>query len=191
MKSSARSSVPVMRSEGQRMLLHVTGSLKAIADAAGCKSPQSVYDWRTGRKAPGPEARAKMFAAFGIPVRTWSMRPGGESSTSTALAVDDASTSTDAPVPTTLEHCMQLLRVISLERRQPDLLASERVKLAQAEAQILALRHRLECEAQLSEDRFVREHPAWARMKRVLVKALVAHPAAAQAVADALADLAM
>ena len=183
----------VLRSEGQRMLLHVTGSLKAIAAAIGCKSPQSVHEWRTGRKSPGTEARAQMFAAFGIPPRAWETRPGGDSTSAlvtTASGGSPALAADDMPA-TTLEHCMQLLLVIWRERQRPDLLASERIKLTDAETRVLHLRDRLESKAELSEDRFVREHPAWLRLRRALVSALLAHPAAAKAVADALADLGM
>lgn len=88
-----------------------------------------------------------------------------------------------------MEDCLALLEVIREDRKRNGLHPAERVKLADTEARILALRHRLEKEQELLEDRIVREHPMWHRLKRTLVKVLAQHPAAAHAVAAALAEV--
>jgi hypothetical protein len=178
-----------VRTEGQRMLLHVTGSLQAIAHEVGIKSPQTIHCWKTGAKVPSPHARAQLWAAFGIPVQAWTLKPGALLTRPGQLAGEDVAL---APTPapetgsTTLDDCMALLAVVQRERSQPGLVASERVKLADAEARILALRSRLEQAAELSELRYVTEHPSWLRLKRTIVKALEPHPVAARAVMDAL-----
>jgi hypothetical protein len=84
---------------------------------------------------------------------------------------------------------MQLLGVIQRARRDPELLPGEFVKLTASEAKILTLRHQLEREADLLEDRIVREHAGWKRCSRELARVLAEHPAAARAVADALQRL--
>jgi transcriptional regulator with XRE-family HTH domain len=176
-----------LRSEGQRMLLHVTGSLQAIAaEVSPNTSKQSVLDWRNGVRKPGPQARARIYAAFGIPPDAWMRR----------AVMDDVlppqpAAEPDASLPahiggTTLEDCLQLLAIIKRDRMSPGVLPSERVKLVDAEARILKLRSELESRTELSEDRYVREHPAWLRARNIISAALKDHPAAARAVADAL-----
>jgi hypothetical protein len=172
---------PSVRSEGQRLLLLVPGSLAKIAAQAGCKSKQSVLNWRTGERKPNAPERAKLSLTLGIPVRTWALRPG----TATAPDAPDAAVAAggglvDMPAPpaNTLEHCLALLRVISNERSQPGLLASERVKLADAEARILALRHRLEGERELEDPQRLFRHPPFARFRTALLAALKSHPLA-------------
>lgn len=169
------------------MLLAVTGSLKAIAAEIGCKSPAMVHNWRTGAKVPSVESRARMWTAFGIPARAWSVRPGGALEPPPPLEVSQATSSVGAP--TTLEDCLALLAVIRRDRNNDGLIPSDRVKLASAEAQILALRARLEQAAEFAEARYVAEHPSWLRLRRAIVKALEPHPIAAKAVIEAIAQV--
>lgn len=168
------------------MFLAVTGSYAAIASEVGCKSPQTIGNWKAGVKTPNAEARARIEEAFGIPRQTWSLRPGG--------ALDAAPLEVSqsiAPIgnPSTLEDCLALLTVIRRDRSQTGLMPGERVKLADAEARILGLRSRLEQAAEFAEARYVLEHPAWLRLRRVIVAALEPHPIAAKAVAEAIALL--
>gem|GEM_PF-6475879 len=84
--------------------------------------------------------------------------------------------------PDTLEHARELLAMLRALRTRPGLAPSELLKLADTEARNLALQHRLEKERELQEDRIVRQHPMWARIRRTIVKALEKHPAAARLV---------
>lgn len=176
-----QASAPVLRTEGQRMLLHVSGSLAAIAKAIGVKSPQTVLHWRNGRSIPGPEVRAQMQVVLGIPIQAWTKRPADQEP-------PDEPTVDDLP-KTSLHECMELLTVIRKDRNQPHLLPGERSKLVDAEARILKLRADLEARAELSEDRYVREHPAWLRVRNELARVLAPFPEAARAVAEALERL--
>jgi transcriptional regulator with XRE-family HTH domain len=183
---------PVLRSEGQARFLQVVGTLAAIAADLGVKSPQSVADWRTGAKVPAPETRQRIAAMYGIPERAWLVLPGH--------SLDDASAPTGAPTapgaasptthkdaaPSTLQDCLDLLAVIRKDRQQPGLLPTERVRLADAEAKILTLRARLEGSQELSEDRYVRQHPAFRRFCDLVIDALEPHPLAAKAVHEAI-----
>lgn len=182
--------VPLLRSEGQRMLLHVSGSLTAIANEIGARSPQSVLDWRNGKRIPAIEARARMQAVFGIPIVAWSQLPNTVSQPNAAAATS-ALADPNAPIPSTLESCLRLLATIQRDSGNPHLLAAERVKLVDAEARILKLRADLERNAELTEDRYVRDHPAWHKCKRAIAAALVPFPEAARAVCEALERIEM
>lgn len=163
------------------MLLHVSGSLMAIAKAIGVKSPQTVLHWRNGRSIPTNEVRARMQVALGIPIQAWTKLPAGRE--------EDAPADPAQLPQTSLHECLELLAVIRRDRNQPHLLPGERSKLVDAEARILKLRADLEMRAELSEDRYVREHPAWLRVRNEIARVLAQFPEAARAVADALERL--
>lgn len=65
------------RTEGQRLLLLVPGSLTELTARLGA-GRSTVSDWRRGAGVPGPDARARLHAAYGIPVRAWDLKPQGE-----------------------------------------------------------------------------------------------------------------
>jgi hypothetical protein len=174
----------VIRSEGQRMLIAVTGTLAAIGAEVGAKA-NMVFTWKTGSKVPSANARARMQEAFGIPARAWSVLPGGTLSEDPATAALQPG----AAAPSTLEDCLALLSVIRRDRQQAGLMPGERVRLAGAEAQILALRAKLEQAAELAESRYVVQHPAWLRLRRAIVVALEPFPDAAKAVVTCIAAI--
>lgn len=163
----------------------VPGSLGDIAAACRVRSRTNINDWRNGIKVPDTESRAQLFGAYGIPAMSWSQPPGGNASSARTPPPD---ISNAGPPPTTLDSCLQLLAKIRAESDK-DLLPSERVKLADTEARILALRHKLEVQAELTEDRIIREHPQWQRVKRAILTALAPFPQASKAVCDALANV--
>ena len=218
---------PLVRSEGQRLLLLQPGTLVAIATRAGVRSTVSIHNWRAGLKLPNDDGKRLMRDAFGIDPRAWAMLPREpgtiETGTQTSVPVAGLAQSANsritvsehlsvvpppplapptaeppsagdaptfdpsAPTPSTLDDCLALLAVLRRDRNRADLLPSERVKLSDSEARILALRGRLEAAAELSERRYVAGHPAWGRVKRAILVALEDHPEAAKAVAAAIA----
>jgi transcriptional regulator with XRE-family HTH domain len=171
---------PEVRSEGQRMFLHVTGSPGAIARALHMRSLYSIAEWRHGRRIPGIEARARIENVFGIPQNAWLVRPG------VSLAVAAPSRPSDGPPPTTLDDCLALLAAIRVDRDKRELMSPDRIRLAEAEAKVLALRMRLEAAGELAEDRYVRDHPAWQRLERCILSALEPYPDASRAVVTAI-----
>ena len=175
-----QASAPLLRTEGQRMLLHVSGSLAAIAKTIDVKSPQTVLRWRNGSATPRMEERARMQVVFGIPIQAWMKRPEGDKPDT----VDD-----DSLPPNSMTHAEELLHVTRRERSVPHLLTSEKAKLIAVEAGLLKMRADLEARAELSEDRYVREHPAWMRIRNELARVLAPFPEAARAVAEALERL--
>jgi transcriptional regulator with XRE-family HTH domain len=185
--ADARRVAPIVRSEGQRMFTLVEGTVAAIGRELGVRSFNSICDWRSGRKMPSVEARAKIQSAFGIPALAWSVKPGAvlpDGTTDASTAPEPLATTSS---PSTLADCLALLAVLRRDRVQVGLAPSDRVRLSDAEARVLALRARLEQAQELAEDRYVYEHPAWRRLKRAIVDALEPHPAAALAVRDAIA----
>lgn len=181
---------PVVRSEGQRLLLAVQASLSEIGEQIGTHKV-SVGEWRRGEKTPGPAMRAALEASYAIPRASWDLSParvGAPDGTveypRTAGRVDERAEG-DREL-STLEECNALIRSTKRAAAEGEaLLPSERVKLNDTLAKLLALRARLERENDMLEDRIVREHPLWQRIKRVTLAALVKHPAAARDLIDA------
>lgn len=90
----------------------------------------------------------------------------------------------DAPLVERVRHS---LVCIGIDLRAPDLSTSARSKLRSDEARTVALLAKLEREHELTEPRYVREHPEFRRhCERVLV-ALKPYPDALRAVVEALA----
>ena len=178
---------PTIRTEGQRLLTCIPGTLRPIAAALGT-SVQSVHNWRSGVKRPGAAARAKLSAALGIPECAWILRPGYDASTHTPLETESTDTPARAgsPVPTTREACRDLLEMIQRTRREPDLTQSERINLYKAETRILTLQAELEQVAELSDPQSIARHPEFIRMTTIILRALQPHPDAAQAVRAAI-----
>lgn len=170
------------------MLLSVTGTLAAIAREIGCNHPSTIHHWRYGQKEPNPEMKARLWSAFGIPSRAWSVRPGALDE-ARPPPIETARATAPAGAPSTLEDCLALLDVIRRDRQQEGLLPNERVKLASAEAQILALRARLEQAAEFAESRYVTDHPSWIKLRRAILRALEPHPIAAKAVLEAITKI--
>jgi len=67
-----------------------------------------------------------------------------------------------------------------------DLTFSARMKLRSEEARALTALARLETASEMSEDRYVRNHPAWLALRARILDALVAHPGAAEDVLKAI-----
>jgi hypothetical protein len=179
-----------IRTEGQRLLLNQRGSLGDIATRLGeGVSRQSVLDWRNGDSMPQYGSRARMQTELGIPVETWGQRPHPDFDVPDMPYVPHDAPGAPPAGGTSLQDCMRLLATVRAETMRAGLIPSERIKLVDAEAKLLKLRVELESHAELSEDRYVREHPAWLRVRNAIADALRAHPAAATAVAEALERL--
>lgn len=198
-----------LRSEGQRLLLEVEGLIEGIQTSCGV-SHQTVIDWRYGRKVPGPSARAALWNAYEIPAASWGRLPAGtqpasapESAAPTnghavppeptnGHAVPPAALAPASPTnghvsaPSSLDETATLLGQIRQQLTATDLLPSDRVRITDSYTRTLALQHRLQREADMSEDRIVREHPTWRRIRTELARVLARYPAIADEVCAAL-----
>lgn len=150
--------------EGRRLLGEVAASDDEIAESVGV-SRRLVSYWRKGSKRPGGANRAKLREVYGIPQRAWGARAGAD------LGAAEKEAKARRAIParslSSLDHAEELLEEARRARLDPDLIASERGRLVTEEGRLLALKARLERERELVEDRIVREHPAWLRMRAV------------------------
>jgi len=180
-----------LRSEGQSLLWRVRGSIDDIARATGA-GRQSVHNWRSGALVPSPRWRARLEEMYAIPVRAWVLTP---SATGPANEVEKPEVPPDPPAapatppPGTLEGALALHARVCAAAAVPGLTAAERVKLSDTEAKVLALRHRLEREAQMVEARIIREHPRWRAVRQAIATAIAGCPRCTKLVADALMRL--
>lgn len=194
-----RQAFPPPVTEGQRLLQNIcTASnltYEYIQQRVGAQTPGAVMMWLVGKRRPDDVMRGALLGAFGVPRVSWDQR----CSNGNALAPVPPQSASSPPPPaappaparstTTLEGCLDVLDDIRSARADiVQLLPSERIKLADAETRILALRARLEREAERTEDRIVREHPEWQRLKRAILRALVAHPQAFKDVCEAIGE---
>jgi hypothetical protein len=197
-----RAPLPAPITEGQRLLQATAAdrglTYAAIAADTEASSPVQPMSWLRGETRPNAAARARLFGAFGIPPRAWDVPPGAafeEPPPPQLHAAPQPPTAAPpaprerGPRPTTLEACLSVIDTLEDAAAMPNLIASERIKLAESLGRMLALRARLETQAERAEDRIVREHPEWQRLKRVIVRTLAAHPAALKDLTTALGAL--
>jgi len=179
----------VIASEGQRLLLAVSGSMRQIAKAVGVGSPQTIVFWREGQRVPTAAGRRRLMAAYGIPIDAWSQLPQG---------IEQGQATSDRPMPPrpdrmpdTLQQCLNLLHRIQVAAETVNLAPGERVKLADSEAKLLALRARLEKENSMLEDEIIRQHPKWKALKHTIAKCVAPCARCAPLIVDELDRLQM
>jgi hypothetical protein len=179
--------------EGQRLLRKAAqrSSLASIARAVGCKSRENCRCWLQGTKTPNPASRSKLEHAFGIPPSAWEQLPIGHPARPTETpCVQDAAVKLNwTSTGSALDDCLALLADLRSYRKQPGLLLKDRLRYTDCETRILALRARLERDVELSEDRYVREHPAWRRLQDKILDVIRPHPEIMQKLVDALSPV--
>lgn len=93
------------------------------------------------------------------------------------------------PDATTLGQIRHSLACIQHDLMHRDYTAAGRSKARADETRTLALISKLEAVEELREDRYVREHPAWIRLRDVIIDALESHPEATKDVLDAIGSI--
>lgn len=213
-KAERERAVAVIRSEGQRLLTATDASISEIAAACGV-SRQTAIDWRLGRKSPTAPHRASLWNAYQIPAHAWGRLPVGVAAAAgdadelapagnghtrapgnghahadnghagNGHAVDAATASS----PNSLDETAALLGQIRRQLGEPDLLPSDRVRITDSYTRTLALQARLQREVELTEDRIIREHPTWRRIRAEIARVLSRYPQVAAEVCEALERL--
>jgi transcriptional regulator with XRE-family HTH domain len=173
----------IARSEGQELLLAVPDSLQQVSDAIGI-TRAAVSLWRNGARVPEETHRRKLYARYSIPPASWDRVPGDMPPSSSEPAAAWFPDAGDAASP--LDDCNRLLALLRSQLNRTDLIGRERVQLGDAFSRALAQKERLERARETLEARTIREHPEWRRMKRLMIKALIPYPEAAQAVEAAI-----
>lgn len=187
------------KTEGQRQLLTVYGSERTIAEKVGC-SRAMVGHWRRGFRFPSNEQKHKLELLFGIPRRAWDLEPGAE--IETIVRRPDPEPKEEKPTeeaprdPSKLASRAKGSDTLTITNAQiedilealddPNLTDSAQSKLRDTLSKALALRARLERDRELLEDRIIRDHPGWLKLKTNILKALESYPAAAKAVIEAI-----
>ena len=182
------------RTEGQRLLLAVPGSLSTVARAIGCSKALAGY-WRTGKKLPASVFRSKLAEVYGIGVESWGQTAAAETSVPSEYGkapMFNASRSSARPTETAshvanpaavaddvLARFDEMIADARSRRQSKTLLASEYARLIGTEARLLR-------ERAIAEREINRDHPEWQRWYKAVLDALHAHP---KALADVVAAL--
>jgi transcriptional regulator with XRE-family HTH domain len=183
----------IARTHGQELLLAVPDTMQQIATAIGV-TKAAATSWRSGTRIPEASHRRRLCARYAIPAESWDRAtvgapplppppptPPSSSEPAAAAWFPDAG---DAASP--LDDCNRLLALLRSQLNRTDLIGRERVQLGDAFSRALAQKERLERARETLEARTIREHPEWRRMKQLIIKALLPHPEAAQAVEAAI-----
>lgn len=185
--AAAKKRLPPPLTEGMRRFQEATKdeTLKTMSGKL-IASKNAINDWLHGNKRPTRSMRARVRVIYGIPEDCWLRVPFTDDPQPTDSGPPQRPILDKSQTPSTLDDCLDMLAALREQRRRADLISSDRVKLADTEAKVLALRAKLELQAELQEDRLVRTHPAWLKMKRDLLIALKPYPDALEAVIDVL-----
>jgi transcriptional regulator with XRE-family HTH domain len=197
-----------LQNEGQRLLVLSGLSLHNLAKACEVTSA-AVVKWRKGTGLPRPMQRAKLFELYEIPIDSW-LQPPNSQSDAIVYNASGATPEIDRPdrerytgkeaveIPpypdaphedaTTLEHMKHLLACIRHDKEHLKLTQAATSKLRADEQRALTLIARLEAQAEMQEDRFVRSHPEWKRLRDIILRALKPYPDASRAVLEAIEE---
>jgi transcriptional regulator with XRE-family HTH domain len=77
-----------LRSEGQRLLLLLPDTGKAIAARVGA-TPPAVSQWKQGDREPHAPQRRALEAEFGVPFAAWGIRPKAGEPVPSMTAIDE------------------------------------------------------------------------------------------------------
>ncbi len=183
-RDNAATALPECRTEGQRALRLVPGSLSTIAGAVGVDKG-TISRWRSGDKLPNGPMRARLHALYAIAPDAWDRSPLGAGKPATS---EPGAGAAGAERLSTLEETLAVIDQLKTQLTEP-LAPGERKGTLDNLGKMLALRARLEEKGELMEARIVREHPRWRDIMRGLPDVLRPWPAAAEAVASWLAEM--
>jgi transcriptional regulator with XRE-family HTH domain len=185
------------RTEAQRLLRELPGTLDAIGKPLGA-TKQSVSLWRAGR-IPDERFRRKIADVFGIPFDAWAIPPtvGAEPDPAYGEGLDDDDEGADElPAPdavtaagSAVRDYDRLIKGLRKQLEQGRVTPRERGQLTDAYSRALAQKARILREHAMLEDRTIRDHPKWQRLKGAIIAALLPHPAAARDVEAAITRL--
>jgi hypothetical protein len=180
----------VPKTEGQRLLIATGASYTQIARGAGVEKT-TVADWVHGIKTPNQGARKKLLATYKIPYMAWSTVPSVPGTGEPKDAPEPADESPTLPnsnanPPATVDEVDDLLVIVRGLRARANLTAQEILRIVQEERNLLGHRERIIERQELLENRLVREHPEWKRLRDLVLSALLKHPDAARDVARVL-----
>lgn len=172
----------VLRSEGQRALRLVPGSLAAIAASTGTNKA-TVSRWRSGEKVPNAAARQRLCELYAIPLEAWERAPLGAEPMPTASVSEAPSNRPQTSIEITRQRLDRLYAALDRNPSLPDYIKIE-AQIGDATKELRLA----ESASELQEARIVLEHKKFKAIVRGLVEVLRPFPAAAEAAAAWLAD---
>ena len=167
------------RSEGAVALARAATE-EAIAKACEV-SRTTAHNWRSGKKLPGPENRAKILATYSIASEAWDRLPIGPS-----VGVTDSVTPRSAARLPANARILALVEDIDheIDRLRESSSARELAALFGQKRQALADVARLE-----PDETKLLGSEAWQRVRDAILEVLAEHPQVARAVEERLVAL--
>ena len=190
---------------GAQKLLAVAESHAEIARQCGVSRNLPAF-WRKSQRLPSTKARAALSRLYGIGIDEWKLpavaAPTASSPRKKAAPPNPRTAAHRAPDPlaptgpppyptppkdpTVLEHARHSLACLRHDMQYRSLIFGEVLKVRADELKLITAISKMQSAQELSESRYVTEHPAWVDLKRRILRALVPFPEAASAVAKAL-----
>lgn len=161
------------------MLLEVPGSLAQIGKAVGA-TKQSIAQWRDGLYVPDDRYRRALASHFGIPFSAWGAGEPEGDEPDDELELDTADDEDLDGTASALRDYERLIKLLRTQLGKGKLTPRERAQLTDAFSRALTQKTKLERDREMLEDRTIREHPKWQRLKKAIIEALLPHPAAAR-----------
>ena len=181
-----RKKAPEIKSEGQRCLVELKLGPTHIAGDLGV-NPATASRWLSGERQPKGSTLVKFHDLYGIDPELWRLEPGKVP----AKPKPPRKREESEPKPQSdLDEVEDALKRVREMQGMPGLTPSEKARLMGEETKLLALRTRMRRDNELLEDRVVRDHPLWFRIKRVMTEVLAPWPEAAEAVIAGLEEIA-
>jgi transcriptional regulator with XRE-family HTH domain len=153
---------------------------------------KTARQWLSGERRPSYSARQSILEAYGIAIEAWGQvtatREIARPAPAPAYEPDEDELDDDED-PSPLAQCERMLEAIKRDLRSPSLRMSERLRLRAEQGRTISMLARLQRDGEMLEDRIVREHPSWRRIRAALLDALSPHPDALASVVEALRKL--
>lgn len=187
-----------MRTEGQRQLLALSLTGSEVATRLGV-ARQMVHAWRTGAKVPSTPLRAALEREVGIPAASWERapvdrpaqpraRPATPRPATAAPQPSPGPSAARSARPSTLDEVTQLLEELDEDAAADGIMPSELARIRDTKTKALALKARIEAQDALFEVQAIARHPAWRRIRGIILDELRAAPEVARRIADRLAS---
>jgi hypothetical protein len=160
-------------------------SVMASEDGAAPQPSPAVSRRRPSSSEPRPPSRPTMLGGEAAVDGIGPTQPPEYPSPAKRGRAPRAALDT-SEIPDSAEAVERLLSSLLVAIDQTNISPAERLKLNDSLIRIVGLKHKLEQARELQEDRIVRSHPAWKRIRHAVLEALRPHPDALRAVIDAL-----
>lgn len=135
--------------------------------------------------------RAGLEREFGIPAAAWERAPVDRPARPREVVPTQPVTASPQVAkvrPSTLEEVTQLLEELDHDAGADGIMPSELVRIRDAKVKALSLKARIEAAFALFEAAAVTKHPAWRRIRSIVLDELRPHPELARRIAERLVE---